>query len=107
MRKTKRGKALEITPEVREAVYRRDEGLCVFCERPGLPEAHFIPRSKGGLGIEENILTLCRTCHRRFDQGTARERDYMRSYFRNYLKEHYPDWDESKLIYRRFPNVNK
>ena len=98
---SKRAKALAITDEVREAAYRRDRGRCVFCHRPGNPEAHYIPRSKGGLGTERNILTLCRECHRRYDQGTQNERNWMRSVFRDYLKEKYTDWDEDSLIYHK------
>lgn len=79
---------------------------CIFC---GLPaparnslawsNAHFISRAQGGLGIEENGLSLCPDCHRRYDQSTKREE--MRCFFREYLKEHYVDWDEEKLVYRK------
>lgn len=75
--------------------------MCVYCHKPGLPEAHYIPRSKGGLGIEENVLTLCRECHGRFDNGTALERALMRGYFQQYLFDHYDEWDETKLIYHK------
>lgn len=98
---SKRAKALAIPAAVKVAVNARDGGRCVYCLAPGLPEAHFIPRSKGGLGREENILTLCRSCHDRFDNGTKREREGMREYFREYLCVQYPEWDESKLIYHK------
>lgn len=98
---SKRSKALAIPQAVKQAVYDRDGGLCVWCHRPGLPEAHFIPRSKSGLGIEQNILTLCRECHDKFDHGTAWERAKMRAFFHQYLFDHYDEWDEEKLIYRR------
>ena len=105
----KRTKALRISEETKDRVWERDRGRCVWCAHtgnwsgwPGLPEAHFIPRSKSGRGIEENILTLCRPCHDLFDNGKAEDRETMRIYFRKYLKSKYPDWDESKLIYRRF-----
>ena len=69
--KSKRTKALSITPKVKKTVYERDGGRCVLCGSPhGLPEAHYIPRSRGGLGIPENIVTLCRNCHRELDQTT-------------------------------------
>lgn len=100
-RSSKRAKALAISPETREKVWIRDGGLCVCCRKPGLPEAHFIPRSKGGLGIPENILTLCRPCHDRFDRGTKKEREGMREFFREYLMNIYPEWDEKKLIYHK------
>jgi len=101
-RSTKLAMALAISPETREKVTIRDGGLCVYCRRPGLPEAHFIPRSKGGLGIPENILTLCRECHDRFDRGKKVERLGMREYFREYLSGIYEDWDESKLVYDKW-----
>ena len=101
---SKQAKAHAITGEVKRIVFHRDGGLCVYCKRAGSPEAHYIPRSKGGLGIEENILTLCRECHDKFDRKIpipAKEREGMKEFFQDYLKSHYPDWDESKLIYRK------
>ena len=97
--------ATDIPKEVKDKVFERDEHMCVWCGRMNayvMPEAHFIPRSKGGLGIEENILTLCRyTCHEKYDHGYRHNREEMRAYFREYLKSKYPDWDEKKLVYRR------
>lgn len=96
----KRTKALSIPPEVKARVWSRDRGRCVFCgSRYASPNAHFIARSQGGLGIEQNILTLCAVCHRKYDQSTGRQT--MREFFRDYLKKNYPEWDEAKLIYRR------
>lgn len=100
-RSSKRAKALAISAETREKVWCRDAGRCVYCRRPGLPEAHYIARSHGGLGIPENILTLCRRCHDRYDHGTREQRELMRGIFREYLQFFYPDWDESKLIYHK------
>lgn len=97
--KSKRTKALEIPKKVKERVYERDGGLCVMCGCVGMPNAHFIARSQGGLGIEENILTLCFNCHRQYDQSINRKR--MREYFREYLMSKYPDWDEEKLVYKK------
>ena len=51
------------------------------------------------LGIEENGLTLCPICHRKYDQTTARMD--MRAYFREYLMGKYENWSEDKLIYRK------
>lgn len=53
----------------------------------------------GGLGIEENIVTLCNKCHEDFDQ--AEKRKHMQAYIRHYLKMKYPDWDETKLVYKK------
>lgn len=99
MSKSQRTKALEIPRMVKEAVYKRDGEACVWCGKHGHPNAHFIARSQGGLGIPENILTLCWECHIKYDQTTDRPK--MRDYFKEYLKGIYPDWDETKLIYRK------
>ena len=72
----------------------------MYCGSPlAAPVAHYIARSHGGLGIEENILSLCQNCHRKYDQST--KRNEMGVFFRDYLQSKYPEWDETKLIYRR------
>lgn len=93
-----------IGPAVKAAVRERDSidgwPCCIWCGAPyAEPEVHFIPRSQGGLGIEENILTLCRRCHFRFDH-TA-DRAEMQAYFRKYLRSKYPGWCEARLIQNR------
>ena len=96
----KRTKALAISPEVKARVWERDGQCCVYCGNPyAAPNAHFIARSQGGLGIEENILSLCQNCHRKYDQST--KRNEMRVFFRDYLQSKYPEWDEKNLIYKR------
>ena len=100
-RSSKRALALAISMETKRRVYERDLGACVWCGAPGLPEAHYIPRSKSGLGVEENILTLCRPCHDRYDNGSRAERECMREEFGRYLASLYEDWAEENLIYRR------
>jgi len=98
---SERTKACMISKKTKSIVYDRDKHCCIFCGSPyAMPEAHFIPRSLGGLGVPENILTVCRPCHDKFDRGTREERDEMREYARDYLKAHYPDWDEDSLYYK-------
>lgn len=99
MRKTKRAAALEITRDVKRIVSARDGYRCIICGALGLPNAHFISRSHGGLGIEENIVTLCYSCHMRFDQST--ERESLRRIIAEYLRDHYPGWDPENLVYRK------
>ena len=101
-RSTKRAKALAIPGSVKDAVWERDEHRCVYCGSPyALPEAHYIPRSRGGLGIEQNILTLCRKHHDLYDHGRRELKEEMREYFKRYLEARYNDWSEDVLIYRR------
>ena len=91
---------MQIPPKVKARVYERDGGRCVWCGMPGDPVVHFVARSHGGLGIEENILCGCHFCHTRYDQTDQREK--YREIARKYLKSNYPDWDESKLYYKKF-----
>ena len=106
-RSSKRAKALAISPEVKERVWWRDSRQCVYCGRSGayvFPDAHYIPRSKGGLGIEQNVLTLCRMCHDRYDNGDRFERQMMKLRFKEYLSVCYPEIDyntETQLIYNK------
>lgn len=99
MSKARRTKELEIPPHVKNAVRERDGGACVWCAERGEPNAHYLPRSQGGKGIEENILTLCWGCHMRYDQSEHRGK--MREFFRDYLKSKYPGWNEENLIYKK------
>ena len=97
--KTKRSRATDIPIRVKKAVAKRDYGLCIFCGRHGYPNAHYIPRSHGGLGIEQNIVTACVECHERMDHTTDRK-IYLDA-ARRYLRERYADWSEDKLTYKK------
>ena len=98
--KHKRTKATAIPQAVRIKVYDRDDGLCIFCHRPGFPNAHVINRSQGGLGIEQNIITACIDCHNAMDNGKGTQ--WMRKYAEDYLKRHYPEWTREDLIYDKW-----
>ena len=99
--KSKRTKACEIPKEVREAVEERDNHCCIFCGSPeARGEAHFVNRSQGGLGIEENIVTACRNCHREMDNGLNTK--VYRRIAEEYLRSKYPNWNKSKLVYNKW-----
>lgn len=108
--KAKRTKALEIPIAVKRKVAERDSidghPCCIWCGEPApttdplaFSNAHYIPRSQGGLGIEENTLTLDWKCHLLYDQ--TYKRGEMREFFKDYLKTKHPDWDEENLIYKK------
>ena len=105
--KSKRSKACDISPKVKQRVWERDGGRCIICGcRTAMPNAHFIPRSQGGLGIEENIVTLCsglseNNCHYRFDFGYGEETEQIAKQIESYLKSKYPNWKKENLIYKR------
>ena len=107
--KTKRGKATDISMSVKKKVWERDNGCCVVCgcNYNVMPNAHYIPRSKGGLGIEQNVVTLCtelteNKCHRKYDFGTEEERKLIGSIIREYLKSKYENWNEEDLVYKKW-----
>lgn len=96
----KRTKACAISKKTKEIVKKRDGGCCIFCGAPGLPEAHYVARSHGGLGIPENIVTACRPCHDKMDNSDQRQQ--MLQVAADHLRRFYPAWDEKKLIYDKW-----
>lgn len=104
-----RTEALSIPRPIKRLVARRDSvdgwPCCILCGRPAptsnplaFSNAHYISRAQGGLGVERNILTLCPGCHRAYD-GT--ERGKFLFILRRYLREHYDDWNEEDLTYKK------
>lgn len=96
----KRTKACAISKKTKLEVYRRDMGACIFCGAPGLPEAHVIARSHGGLGCAENIVTACRSCHDKMDNSEHRQQ--MIGHAISYLKTFYPDWESKNFVYDKY-----
>ena len=92
-------RATDIPKAVKDRVYERDGGRCIFCGRPGMPNAHFISRAQLGKGIEENIVTACFECHRRMDQFVDRK-EYLEA-AEEYLRGIYPHWNMEALIYKK------
>ena len=88
----------------------RDSG-CIFClamyeipqgyrpEMYRMEIMHFVSRSSGGLGIPENLAKGCIYHHRMLDHSPKRQE--MKLIFETYLRNHYPDWEESRLYYTR------
>ena len=108
--KTRRSKATDIPQRVKMEVWQRDNRRCIICgSKIASPNAHFISRAKGGLGIPENIVTLCtinsdgkRGCHDRYDNGSAEDREEIGGKIEAYLSGIYPEWDKSKLLYDKW-----
>lgn len=95
-------KYTEIKQKTKTVVWERDNCCCIICGKPvGVfnANAHIVPRSKGGLGIEQNVVTLCIGCHYLLDQTVDRPR--LMEYVKSYIKELYPDWDEEKMKYKK------
>lgn len=91
-----------ISKETRERVYQRDSydgwACCTYCGKSrGIEVHHFIERSRGGKGIEENLVCLCKQCHTKIHQGDTD----LQNFVRDYLSDHYEGWNEEMLIARK------
>lgn len=72
-----------------------------------LVQMHILLRGhSGGLGIEENIVTLCPECHYKEDFG--QDTKLYEDYIENYLKGIYgANWNKEKLIYKKILGGNE
>lgn len=112
----KRTKYLKYDKETAMKVIERQEHECLFCkmgyhiEKQNLSNlefnvydiAHFINRSQGGLGVEENLVLLCRFHHHHLDNSNKGLRKEMLMIMEEYLKQCYPEWNKEKLVYKKW-----
>lgn len=99
--KSKRSKACDISQKVKNKVWERDNHQCIICGSPyAMPNAHFISRAQGGLGIEQNIVTLCMDCHHKYDNGDSRASIGYK--IESYLNACYDNWNIQDLYYKKY-----
>lgn len=101
-KKHKSTKATEIPKKVKMTVWERDNHQCIFCGTPvpwNMANSHFIKRSHLGLGIEQNIMTNCQSCHEAFEKEA--KDGWMHKKAIKHFKECYDDWDEKSLTYKK------
>ena len=104
-----------IPAKVKAAVAARDSAhgpaTCILCGTPGSPCCHVVRRSQGGMGVEENIVSLCGPCHYAFDEGMGMKRlhplgfttqEQIQDYIIEYLRTFYPDWSKEKVTYKKW-----
>jgi len=97
---SERSKKCDIPYKVKRIVWERDDHCCILCGNPqAMPNAHYIPRSHGGLGIEQNIVTLCWRCHNAYDQTDKRAE--IKPLIEKYLRACYRNWKEENLYYKK------
>lgn len=102
MTKSKRTNATDISPYVKQTVWSRDMGCCIFCGTPvdvSMANAHVIPRSSGGLGIEQNIVTLCVKHHMMMDQTSHRK--ILLEIANKHLQSHYSNIESVDLTFKK------
>lgn len=115
MKKSKQARAREFSQSERKKIIERDRGQCIFCEMGYKPDPeenwlaseiksimHYIPRSKNGLGIEQNGAIGCEYHHHMLDNGPEGNREEMMILFERYLRNYYPEWNKEKLIYSKW-----
>lgn len=104
-----RAKAVKFTFEARQRIFERDNGKCIMCGKNEHTYAHYISRSRGGLGVEQNGVLLCWGCHFKTDQTV--ERPEKLAFIKSYLQSFYPNWNEDDLYYKnmkgRWQNESK
>lgn len=95
----KRSSACDISAKVKRIVLDRDK-VCIICGQPGEPNAHYIRRSQNGLGIKENVVTLCVHCHHEQHFGIRSQAITLQ--MKQYLDRHYPDFPDEQRIYDKW-----
>lgn len=106
----------DFTPAMRRRIEDRDMG-CIFCRMGYHMPAndyfgthifsimHYIPRSQGGLGIEQNAAVGCQYHHNMLDNDNKGRRAEMLEKFKDYLQRVYPGWNEEDLIYNKWKEM--
>lgn len=101
---SKRSKACEISQATKKKVWKRDNEHCIICGKwvpVSCANAHYIKRSQGGLGIEQNIVTMCPECH--YEEDFGQDTKLYEDYIENYLKSIYgANWNKENLIYNKW-----
>jgi 5-methylcytosine-specific restriction endonuclease McrA len=100
---SKRSKACDIPMKVKHKVWERDNHHCIICGSPyAMPSAHYLARSHSGLGIEENIVTLCQKCHHNYDNGKDKQvKEAIKGKIEAHLKRFYPNWSIDLITYKK------
>lgn len=109
-----RTKKLQFDKDTKMKIVRRQYGQCLFCSMDYHMECkdemgytiqdimHYVNKSAGGLGIEENGVLGCRYHHQLLDNGNKGLREEMLSIMKIHLQEHYPNWKEEDLVHDKW-----
>lgn len=112
MRLHKRTKALRFPPIAARRIAERDNG-CIFCQMAyHMPDKddfglrildimHIVPKSQGGLGVEQNGVCGCRYHHQLLDNGSKGLRQEMLGQIEEYMEVLYPNWNKENLYFKK------
>ena len=59
----RRKRGQPFSDEVKDEIWERDKGICVYCRGRGEEVDHVVPRSKRGPAIRANGVLTCTTCN--------------------------------------------
>lgn len=111
--KTKQAKAHDFSPKARLEITERDHNECIFCKigyhtkeatwfgKEIKSIMHYIPRSKGGLGIPQNGAVGCQYHHELMDNGNKGLRPEMLEIFREDASMQYREKNTDQRIRTR------
>ena len=103
--RSKRSRASDIKPTTAKVVKLRDRA-CILCGSGYHIELHHhISRGRGGMGVKENVVCLCKQCH--MDLHSSTRSGQYRKGVENYLKLKYPNWKKENVIYNKKVCYNK
>ena len=97
---SKRSKACDISPKIRAEVYKRDKHCIVCGSTWNKTVAHFISRAQSGMGIKENLVTLCILCHHEMDNG--KNSLEVKEIVKKYLDGLYPNFTDEQRKYNKW-----
>jgi hypothetical protein len=101
----KRTKALQFDKETTQAIFERDSFSCIVCgsNQIDVKPHHIKFKSRGGMGVLQNGVTLCRHCH---DKSHGKVKDvsqkYMYELFTLYIARIYGEWNETLVVYNKY-----
>ena len=100
----------DFTPSMRRHIEERDMGYHMpendYFGTHMFSIMHYIPRSQGGLGIEQNAAVGCIYHHNLMDNGNKGLRPEMMKIMKEYLERIYPEWNEEKLTYSKWKELD-
>lgn len=104
---------LQFSDKVKREIYDRDNGRCAFCSTPFNLESvphHIYFKSQMGLGIAQNGITVCRTCHDKcHGKVNGVNQHAMRSMALSYLTQFYNEEEltRDKLTYSKWSDMSE
>lgn len=91
------------TPEEKETIWKKTNGVCAHCGKPifigyQFSVDHFIPLGKGGVNRMINLIPLCKDCNKNKAQKVLHPKDfapYLKEKYKKELENYYESYTKS------------